>query len=142
MLSPSLEDYLEEIYRFHTSLGVVRVTDISHKLNVSLPSVTKAMRKLKALNYITYQKYGHIGLTATGNETGKFLVRRNQIIQEFLLMLRANCNIAAEAEAIEHYLSKSTIGSFQALVMFMRKNPDLYQQFYAFLENCQMPDSY
>lgn len=141
MLSPSLEDYLEEIYRFHTSLGVVRVTDISHKLNVSLPSVTKAMRKLRALSYITYQKYGHIGLTATGIETGKFLVRRNQIIQEFLLMLCADCNIAAEAEAIEHYLSKSTIESIQTLVAFMRKNPDIYQQLHTFLADCHLADT-
>lgn len=141
MLSPSLEDYLEEIYRFHSSLGFVRVTDISHKLSVSLPSVTKAMRKLKNLDYITYQKYGHIGLTAAGLETGKFLVRRNQIIQEFLIMVRANCNIAAEAEAIEHYLSNSTIISVQALLVFMRKNPDIYQQLSAFLDNFKIPDS-
>jgi Mn-dependent DtxR family transcriptional regulator len=98
------------------------------------------MRKLKVLNYITYQKYGHIGLTDSGVETGKFLVRRNQIIQEFLVMLRANCNIAAEAEAIEHYLSKSTIGSIQALVGFMRKNPDIYQQLYTDLGSCPMTD--
>ncbi len=140
MLSPSLEDYLEEIYRFHTNLGVVRVTDISHKLNVSMPSVTKAMRKLRSLDYITYQRYGHIGLTDKGIETGKFLVRRNQILQEFLVMLRANCNIAAEAEAIEHYLSRSTIESVQAFVVFMRKNPEIYQQLYSFLEDCQLTD--
>ncbi|HHY27016.1 MAG TPA: iron dependent repressor, partial [Desulfitobacterium dehalogenans] len=32
MLSPSLEDYLEEIYRFSLENSVVRVTDISKKL--------------------------------------------------------------------------------------------------------------
>ncbi|SCM80877.1 Transcriptional regulator MntR [uncultured Sporomusa sp.] len=140
MLSPSLEDYLEEIYRFHANLGVVRVTDISHKLNVSMPSVSKAMRKLNLLGYITYQKYGHICLTAKGIETGKFLVRRNQILQEFLVMLRTNCNIAAEAEAIEHYLSNSTIEAIQSFVVFMRKNPDTYQQLYTFLEERQSTD--
>jgi len=52
MLSPSLEDYLEEIYRFSMQQKTVRVTDISHKLNVAMPSVTKALSKLKAQNYI------------------------------------------------------------------------------------------
>lgn len=140
MLSPSLEDYLEEIYRFHSNLGIVRVTDISNKLNVSMPSVSKALRKLNILDYITYQKYGHICLTAKGIETGKFLVRRNQILQEFLVMLHTDCNIAAEAEAIEHYLSRSTIESIHALVTFMRKNPEIYHKFYSFLEDRQTTD--
>ena len=40
MLTPSLEDYLEEIYRFSLSLDTVRVTDISNRLKVAMPSVT------------------------------------------------------------------------------------------------------
>lgn len=45
MLSPSLEDYLEEIYRISQSGETVRVTDIAACLNVSLPSVTRALQK-------------------------------------------------------------------------------------------------
>ena len=134
MLSPSLEDYLEEICRFSMHQETVRVTDISHKLNVTMPSVTNALRKLKAHHYIVYERYGLINLTEKGQETGFFLVNRNQIIQDFLMTLGVDCNVATEAEAIEHYLSVSTIGTFQRLVDFMKENPDLHEKLHSYLK--------
>jgi len=133
MLSPSLEDYLEEIYRFSIQQKTVRVTDISHKLNVAMPSVTKALSKLKAHKYITYERYGLIYLTERGQETGTYLVNRNQIIQDFLVFLKVDCNVAAEAEAIEHYLSVSTIETFERLVDFLKENPELHQKLLCYL---------
>lgn len=133
MLSPSLEDYLEEIYRFSISEDTVRVTDISHKLNVKLPSVTKALGKLRAGGYITYQRYGMIGLTEKGRQVGGYLLERNRILQQFLLMIRSDCDIAEEAEAMEHYLSKSTITSIQNLMLFMNDNPEVYQRFIEYI---------
>jgi DtxR family Mn-dependent transcriptional regulator len=135
MLSPSLEDYLEELYRFSLSNDIVRVTDISRKLNVSLPSVSKALRKLKAGQYINYQRYGIINLTDKGRKTGNFLVERNKILQEFLTLICADCDIAAEAEAMEHYLSKKTIESIQLLVTFMQEHPACYQIFLEHVAN-------
>ena len=37
MLTPSLEDYLEEIYRLSINQGFIRITDVARKLQVSLP---------------------------------------------------------------------------------------------------------
>lgn len=140
MLSPSLEDYLEEIYRFSVSNDTVRVTDISQKLNVKLPSVTKALGKLRAGGYITYQKYGIIGLTEKGRQTGGYLVERNTLLQEFLRIIWADCDVAAEAEAMEHYLSKSTIASIQRLMVFMKNNPEVYQQFVDYVRETKKKD--
>lgn len=129
MLSPSLEDYLEEVYRFSVTQDVVRVSDISHKLNFALPSVSKALGKLRARGYITYQKYGYIGLTDKGRQMGSYLVERNQVLQDFLVLLRTPCDVAAEAEAMEHYLSRETIDSIQVMMAFMRDKPEAYQAF-------------
>lgn len=129
MLSPSLEDYLEETYRLSLSTDIVRVTDISQKLNVKLPSVTRALGRLRAAGYITYQKYGLIGMTDKGRQTGRYLVERNTLLQEFLRTICADCDVAAEAEAMEHYLSKSTITSIERLTVFMKDNPETYQRF-------------
>lgn len=133
MLSPSLEDYLEELYRFSLSNDIVRVTDISQKLHVSLPSVSKALCKLKARQYINYQPYGAINLTAAGREMGNFLVERNRLLQEFLTIICADCDIAVEAEAMEHYLSRETIRSIQLLVKFMQNNHECYQDFISYV---------
>jgi len=126
-LTPSLEDYLEELYRFSLSSDSVRVTDLSHKLGVSLPSVTKALLKLKKGEFITYQRYGEITLTEKGKQLGDFLVKRNRVLQEFLVLIQTDCDIAAEAEAMEHYLSDATIRSIQAIVTFLNTNPEWHK---------------
>jgi len=127
ILTPSLEDYLEELYRFSLSADTVRVTDLSIKLGVSLPSVTKALRKLKSGQYIYYQRYGEITLTEKGKKLGDFVVKRKQRLQEFLVLINTDCDIAAEAEAMEHYLSEATIRSIQAIVTFLNQNPEWYK---------------
>ena len=127
ILTPSLEDYLEEVYRFSLSSDSVRVTDLSQKLAVSLPSVTKALHKLKDGEFISYQRYGEIILTEKGKQLGDFLVKRNQLLQEFLVLIQTDCDIEAEAEAMEHYLSDATIRSIQAIVIFLNNNPEWHK---------------
>ncbi|UWG97089.1 DNA-binding protein [Dehalobacter sp. DCM] len=134
MLSPSLEDYLEQIYRLTLSPGTVRVTDISNKLQVALPSVTKALYKLRDQHYIKYERYGEIHLTEQGNDYGCYLVSRNQLLQEFLALIGSKCNYAAEAEAMEHYLSKETIEAIQYLVAFLRDDPAWGRAFADFMK--------
>lgn len=135
MLSPSLEDYLEEIYRLAQHSNAIRVTDISNKLNVSLPSVTKALQKLRDQYYIIYQPYGEIELTDKGRTLGSFLVKRNQLLQDFLELICSKCDFAAEAEAMEHYLSPETILAIQTLVSFMKTHPDCYTSFLRSISN-------
>lgn len=133
MLSPSLEDYLEEAFRFSQSSTPVRVTDISKKLNVSLPSVSKALGRLKEKEYIVYEPYGEIILTEKGKKLGSFLVDRNQLLQEFLNLICANCDTAAEAEAMEHYLSGETIKAIHKLVKFFKNYPERYQIYFEYI---------
>lgn len=132
MLSPSLEDYLEEIYRLASQQQVVRTTDIAHKLKVSLPSVTKAVKKLSRKGYLQYKRYKNIKLTAQGEQLGKFLVTRNRTLQEFLTVIDSNCNKEDEAEAMEHYLSETTVDAITILVDFFKQHPQLQRKFLEF----------
>lgn len=134
MLSPSLEDYLEEIYRFSTHHKVVRVSDIAGCLNVTLPSVNSAIRKLSNGNYLEYKRYKELELTEKGKITGKFLVERNAILQEFLTIIQAPCDVRAEAEAMEHYLSLPTIRTIESLLDFFQNNE---RYLLLFLQHCQ-----
>ncbi len=123
MLSPSLEDYLEEIYRISESGELIRVTDVAACLNVSLPSVTNALKKLAENNYIKYRPYKDIVLTDKGKDLGRFLVERNRIIREFLNLIGSECDPAAEAEAMEHYLSLPTLTAIINFVKFTEQYP-------------------
>ena len=128
MLSPSLEDYLEEMYRFSIELGYIRITDVAVKLNVSLPSVNKAVNILNEQGYLEYIPYKNIELTAKGKKMGKFLVERNKTLQEFLEVIGSDCDYTDEAEAIEHYLYKENISDMNRVVSFLKERPDLNQE--------------
>lgn len=134
MLSPSLEDYLEEIYRFSLHSNVVRVSDIADCLNVTLPSVNNAIRKLHEKNYLIYKKYKDLVLTEKGRRVGKFLVDRNNILQKFLKVINSQCDIKAEAEAMEHYLTLPTIRAIENLLDFLESNRECREKF---LEHCR-----
>ena len=62
------EDYLEAILMIKKRNGNVRSIDIAHELSFSKPSVSVAMKNLKASNYITIDENGFINLTETGQE--------------------------------------------------------------------------
>lgn len=134
MLSPSLEDYLEEIYRFSLQNKVVRATDIAACLNVTLPSVNNAIRRLSQENYLIYKRYKEVELTAKGKNTGHFLVERNRILRDFLDILEVDCDPAQEAEAMEHYLSLPSIRAFESLLDFFKTHPDCLNDY---LDHCR-----
>ncbi|MGE5508302.1 MAG: metal-dependent transcriptional regulator [Chitinophagales bacterium] len=118
MLTPSLEDYLEEIYRFSMETGQVKATSLAVSLNVSLPSVTKALRRLGGAGYVDYRAYEEVTLTAKGFSVGNYLVRRNRTLKEFLKLLRIECDIAEEVESMEHYISPSVVMGIDRLIRF------------------------
>jgi len=129
LLSPSLEDYLEEIYRFSLNNDVVRVSDIAACLDVTMPSVNNATRKLSSENYLVYKKYRELVLTNKGRKLGQFLVERNTILQKFLHVINSSCDIKDDAEAMEHYLSLPTIWAIESLVDFFEHNSNCAQQY-------------
>lgn len=135
MLSPSLEDYLEELYKLYIDHRALRVRDLSSKLGVSAPSVVKALKKLDNNDYIIYKKYQGITLTEKGKKLGKSLVKRNDILQEFLMIINSNCNPEEEAEAMEHYLSPSTVETFKMLSAFLKDNDDILRRFNEYKKN-------
>lgn|GEM_PF-149118 len=132
LLSPSLEDYLEEIYRISASGEVIRVTDVAACLKVSLPSVTNALKKLAESNYIKYRPYKDIVLTDKGKELGLFLVERNRIIRDFLILIGSACDVAAEAEAMEHYLSLPTLTAIFNFVKYTGQYPGWLEEYKRF----------
>ncbi|MGI6485969.1 MAG: ArsR family transcriptional regulator [Thermoanaerobacterales bacterium] len=122
MLTPSLEDYLEEMYRsLRESNRTARVSEIANILEVSMPSVVKALKKLEKMGYIIYMPYGEIELTADGKATGEFLVKRNMVLRKFFEMLDLTCDASAEAEAVEHYLTYPIIKALEKWVQFMKE---------------------
>ena len=120
-LSPSLEDYLETILRLEKKNRVSRVKDIAESLNVQMPSVTNALKNLKAKGYINYEKNSFIHLTATGMKLAKEIDSRHIIITDFLETILFINNSEAEEAAckIEHSINEVIAERLKNMVDFL-----------------------
>lgn len=68
MPTPSMEDYIEQIYNLIETKGYARVSDIAEALEVHPSSVTKMVQKLDKDEYLNYEKYRGFVLTAKGKK--------------------------------------------------------------------------
>lgn len=133
MLTPSMEDYLEKIYELMLDKGYARVSDIASSLAIQPSSVTKMLQKLDENQYVTYEKYRGILLTARGHRMGKLMKERHHMLEEFLRIMGVREEtIQKDVEGIEHHVSPSTLSSLQALVLFFQGNPEISTKFVDF----------
>ncbi len=137
LLSPSLEDYLEEIYRLSLNQRVVRASDVAIRLKVTMPSVNNALRRLGQDAYVIYVKYRDIVLTDKGVRLGQYLVERNHILQKFFATINPASDAPAEAEAMEHYLSYSSIRAIEDLLDYWQTYPGALERFREHARNRQ-----
>ncbi len=105
----SLEDYLETILMLHNENGYVRSIDIAHALNFSKPSVSVAMKSLRAKGYIEVDEQGHITLTDEGKKIAAKIYERHEILTKLLMHIGVDEDTAMEDSCkIEHDLSEET----------------------------------
>ncbi|MFB7639684.1 transcriptional regulator MntR, partial [Peribacillus butanolivorans] len=87
MPTPSMEDYIEQIYLLIEEKGYARVSDIAENLSVHPSSVTKMVQKLDHEKYLIYEKYRGLVLTANGKKVGKRLVYRHELLEQMLRLI-------------------------------------------------------
>ncbi|OPA81318.1 manganese transport transcriptional regulator [Paenibacillus selenitireducens] len=130
MPTPSMEDYLERIYKLIDEKGYARVSDIAEGLEVHPSSVTKMIQKLDKDNYLIYEKYRGLILTNKGKKMGKRLVDRHQLLEEFLTTIGVQHeNIYTDVEGIEHHLSWDSITCIETLLEFFKRDPERLRQY-------------
>ncbi len=84
MISKSQEDYLKAMYVLKMKNGEIRVTDIAQYLNISKPSVTKAINNMKEIGLVNNETYGKIELTEQGIDIAKKVLEAYDISYVFL----------------------------------------------------------
>jgi len=126
-LTPSMEDYLEMIYRLSLNTGFTRVNELSNALNVQPPSATNMVHKLAELKLLKYIKYGVLELEEDGKKFGKILLNRHNTVESLLRILDVSeCNVLEETE---HTISNKTTKCFQDFVQFIKDNPQILINF-------------
>jgi DtxR family Mn-dependent transcriptional regulator len=124
-LSSSLEDYLEAIFHIVKEKGAAKARDISKRLGVTSPSVTEALKHLAERNLVNYQPYDVITLTDAGETTAKLVVRRHDVLRDFLVKVLAVTPDEADEGAcrMEHAVGGEIIERLIKFVEFLEVCP-------------------
>ena len=116
----SAEDYLETILILKQRNGMVRSIDIAREKNISKPSVSIAMKKLRENGYIEVSPEGFLTLLPPGLEIAQRIYRRHTMLTRFLERLGVSPETAAaDACKMEHDLSAET---FEKIVAYAREH--------------------
>ncbi|MCL2093750.1 MAG: metal-dependent transcriptional regulator [Treponema sp.] len=121
----SEENYLETILVLSLKGGPVRSIDIVNELEFSKPSVSVAMKNLRAKEYIVMDGEGHITLTPRGQEIANAIYERHLVISDWLVFLGVDEKTAVQdACKMEHSISEK---SFLAIKNHIKENKETAQ---------------
>lgn len=103
------EDYLEAILMLNEKKDGVHAIDIVEHLNITKPSVSVMLKKLREDGYITIDNDNHIHLTEKGLPIAEKVYDRHKFLTSLLIKIGVT-PATAEADAckIEHDLSDET----------------------------------
>lgn len=110
----SAEDYLEQILMLLENKGYARSIDIATALDVTKPSVSVAMKKLRENGYISMSQDNLISLTDKGYEIARRIYDRHKTLTRFFVQIGVAEEIAREdACKIEHDLSDESYSAIR-----------------------------
>lgn len=116
------EDYLETLYNLKKQNKHLRISDVAKKLDLSKPSVTQMMKRLKKEGCVDYKPYFPVELTEKGHKIGKKIADRHKVLAEFLTVLKVPSQIQEkDIHGIEHCLSPITLEKLKKATSFLKK---------------------
>ncbi len=115
-LHSSGEDYLETILIIQMRKGSVRSVEVAEALNVSKPSVSKAIRHLQVGGFLVMNKDKTLELTSAGREVAERIYDRHCVLRDGLVLLGVDPAVAEQdACRIEHIISKESFDKIKRL---------------------------
>ena len=123
MVTPRIEDYLEELFLLESTGRSVTVTDLSSRLKITKGTVTATIQKLVELEFVEHERYGNLHLTEAGRRKGMTVFRRHEGFRAFFHeMLGLDRDHSSEmACSMEHYVDNVTEERLYALLEYFRK---------------------
>ena len=119
-VTEAVENYLEAILMLGKDQGEVRATDICAHMGYSRPTVSIAVKGMKANGLILVDDHNIITLTEDGTRIAESIYERHTLVAKALMVLGVDEETALEdACKIEHDISEKT---FHCLKKFMREH--------------------
>jgi DtxR family transcriptional regulator, Mn-dependent transcriptional regulator len=126
MLSLTEENYLKAIY--HLSDGgakSVLTNELAEAMNTKAASATDMIKKLSAKDFISYEKYYGVNVTAKGKTEALLVIRKHRLWETFLvekLGFRWD-EVHEVAEQLEHINSKRLIEKLDEFLGYPKADP-------------------
>jgi DtxR family Mn-dependent transcriptional regulator len=107
MITVSKEDYLKAILEAESEGETVISATLAHRLKVSPPAVTMALRRLKKDGFVRVHTDGNVRLSAAGRKIARKLTLRHHLIERMLAEIFGMewYKVHDEAERLEHAVS-------------------------------------
>ena len=123
MLSPRIEDYLEELFLLESTGRDVTVTSLADRLKITKGTVTATIQKIAELGLVEHERYGNLHLTEAGRRQGMTVFHRHEGFRAFFHeLLGLDRDHSSEmACSMEHYIDSTTEDRLYALLEFFRK---------------------
>ncbi len=123
MITPRIEDYLEELFLIESTGREVTVTDLADRLKITKGTVTATVQKLVELELVKHERYGNLHLTDAGRQKGMTVFHRHEGFRAFFHeMLGLDRDHSSEmACSMEHYVDTVTEERLYALLEFFRR---------------------
>jgi Mn-dependent DtxR family transcriptional regulator len=133
--TPRVEDYLEIIYRLIKEKGYASASDISERLEVKRPTASLMIAKLAKMGYLKHEKYRGIVLTQQGEKVARSVIKKHEIIAEFLEMLGVDKKTAyMDTEGIEHHVQAETLERLRKTAEYFKRNRKALNSLRRFIE--------
>ena len=108
------EMYLETILILYNRRGYVRSIDVAEEMQLSRPSVSRGMAKLRENGCILMDAGGMITLTEKGREIAEKIYERHRVLSALFIRLGVDEKTATEdACRIEHVISDKTFSAIK-----------------------------
>jgi DtxR family Mn-dependent transcriptional regulator len=128
-LSPTLENYMEIIFRLEMNDGAAKAGAIAEAASVSRPTVTRTLKTLKKFQLIEYTPYSLIRLTDEGMRIGRDIAHRHLVFQEFfenILQLDAT-GAGRAACCLEHAVPPEVIRRLGQFVLYLKSRAAFWE---------------
>ena len=125
MKSLNEENYLKAIFHLIDKDDTFTVNELSKMLNIKMPSVNSMMKKFSQKNWVIYESYKPIKITALGKKEAAHVVRKHRLTEMFLVekMGFGWEVVHAIAEQLEHIHSEIFFDKMDELLNYPKVDP-------------------
>jgi DtxR family Mn-dependent transcriptional regulator len=125
MNSLTEENYLKALLLLSQGHGEVNVKELSHHLDIKMPSVTSMMKKMCEKGLVHYDSYKPVRLTEIGKKEAALIIRKHRLTEMFLVekMGFRWDEVHHIAEQIEHVKAPAFFQKMDELLGFPKFDP-------------------